>query len=431
MPITDIEYVGLRSISPLQRPLLTCIRGQQLNNTQDKSVSASSNKSKGSKSKASDQRKSRQDSYKKKFGNRPHMIIPQEDFIWALDKHNSVKTLFMECWLSDPYGSHWQDLKHSLKTGSFKRAKKILFDKGLFIFEPKKSIRDGRETTHWRVLNLHGARKNDYWLNIEKSLETSEDTFHNQEDHALLSKDHPLPPKDHPGYLEDHPRSSISDQSQSQQAIPDPSETSQERLSNSSKELLETLATEKEVSDRDRDFALEEQITSASLQNENQVQSLHSFHCVTVVPDCLKKEEEAKAKSVEEQKSLGAACPQTPRGQKGKEINTSRNEEILNQEYIPNPQSEEAVVRSVAQNLAIEDQRATKEYQTTSKEAFDRIRTIFDEKKKQKLAKREANLRGDSPMSLSERQAFEQYKREVETNRKKQAEEELVDFWDF
>ena len=115
----------------------------------------------------------------------------------------------------------------------------------------------------------------------------------------------------------------------------------------------------------------------------------------------------------------------------GKEINTSPNEEILNQEYIPNPQSEEAVVRSVAQNLAIEDQRATKEYQTTSKEAFDRIRTIFDEKKKQKLAQREANLRGDSPMSLNERQAFEEYKREVETNRKKQAEEELVDFWDF
>ena len=406
-----------------------------MNNNSVKSVSASSTKSK-----ASHQRKSRQDSYKKKFGSRPHMIIPQEDFIWALDKHNSVKTLFMECWLSDPYGSHWQDLKHSLKTGSFKRAKKILSDKGLFIFEPKKSIRDGRETTHWRVLNLHGARKNDYWLNIEKSLETSEDTFHNQEDHALLSKDHPLPPKDHPGYLEDHPRSSISDQSQSQQAIPDPSETSQERLSNSSKELLETLATEKGVSDqlrcqaspdRDRDFALEEQNTSASLQKENEVQSLHSFHCVPVVPDCLKKEEEAKAKSVEEQKPMGAACPQTPRGQMGKEINTSPNEEILNQEYIPNPQSQEAVVRAVAQNLAIEAQRTTKEYQSTSKEAFARIRAILDEKKKQKLAQREANLRGDSPMSLNERQAFEEYKREVETNRRKQAEEELVDFWDF
>ena len=253
----------------------------------------------------------------------------------------------MECWLSDPYGSHWQDLKHSLKTGSFKRAKKILFDKGLFIFEPKKSIRDGRETTHWRVLNLHGARKNDYWLNVEKSLETSENTFRNKENH-------PRPSKDHPRSLENHPRSSISDQSQSQQAIPDPSETSYERLINSTKELLETLPTEKRVSDRDRDFALGEQITSASLPDQNQVQSLRSFHCVPVAPDCWKKEEEVKIKSVEEQKSMGAACPQTPRGQKGKEINTSPNEEILNQEYIYNPQSQEAVIRSVAQNLAIE-----------------------------------------------------------------------------
>ncbi len=403
----------------------TYMRGQQLNNNSGKSLSTSATKSKKS------QRKSRQDSYRQKFGNRPHMIIPQEDFIWALDKHNSVKTLFMECWLSDPYGSHWQDLKHSLKPSSFKRAKKIISDKGLFIFEPKKSIRDGRETTHWRVLNLHGARKNDFWLNVEKSLETSENTVCNLENHPRPLEDHPRPLEDHPRPLEDHPRPSISDQSQSQQAIQNPTGASQECLSNSPKELLKTLPVEKEVGDRDRDFALGEQNTSASLPNENQVQSLHSFHCVPVVPDCLKKEEEAKAKSVEEQKSMGAACPQTPRGQMGKEINTSSNEEILNQEYIPNPQSEDAIIRAVAQNLAIEAQKTTKEYESTSKEAFARIRAILDEKKKQKQAKREANLRGDSPMSLSERQAFEQYKREIETNRKKQAEEELVDFWDF
>ncbi len=161
------------------------------------------------------------------------------------------------------------------------------------------------------------------------------------------------------------------------------------------------------------------------------MQPLRSFHSVPVATGCLKKEEEAKTKSVEEQKSMGAACPQTPRGQMGKEINTSRNEEILNQEYIPNSQSQEAVVRAVAQNLAIEEQKTTEEYKTASEEAFARIRAIFDEKKKQKRTQREANLRGNSPMSLSEKQAFEQYKQEVETNRKKQSEEKLVDFWDF
>ena len=345
------------------------------------------------------------------------MIIPQEDSEFIETQKPSVMKLWLRCWRCDPYGSGWQDLSHDLSPSAFKKAKRILSDKGLFVFEPKKSSRDGRETTHWRILNLHGARKNDFWLKLEDSFKSCE------------APNEPSKAPNKPSKAPNKP--SISDQSHTESQSQNPSESSQERLSNSSKELLETLATEKEVSDqlrcqaspdRDRDIALKEQVTSASLPNENQVQSLHSFHCVTVVPDCLSNEEEKD--------SLGAACPQTPRGQKGKEI-TTPTEEILNQEYIPNPQSEEAVVRAVAQNLAIEEQKTTKEYQTTSKEAFARIRAIFDEKKKQKQTKRESNLRGDSPMSLSERQAFEEYKREVETNRKKQTEEELVDFWDF
>ena len=389
-----------------------------MNNNSVKSVSASSTKSK-----ASRQRKARQDSYKKKFGNRDHMIIPQEDFIWALDKHNSVKTLFMECWLSDPYGSRWQDLTHSLKPGSFKRAKKILSEKGLFAFRPKKSIRDNRETVGYLILNLHGARRNDYWLNSvakkEDNKATNPEVFNSTSSNP---KDHPQPIQDHPQPIQDHPRSSISSEMPTQQAIPDPSETPQKHLINSSKEFMKVFPIENGSGESDRDIVLEEQATSTLLPEENQVQSLHSFHSVPVVPDCLSKKEE--------ENSLGAACPQTPRGQKGKEI-TTPNAEILNQEYIPNPQSKDAIIRAVAQNLAIEAQRTTEEYQTTSKEAFARIRAIFEEKKKQKQAKRESNLRGDSPMSLSERQAFEQYKREVETNRKKQAEEKLVDFWDF
>ena len=37
-------------------------------------------------------------------------------------------------------------------------AKKVLENKGLFIFKTEKSVRDNRETICWMVKNLHGSR---------------------------------------------------------------------------------------------------------------------------------------------------------------------------------------------------------------------------------------------------------------------------------
>ena len=108
-----------------------------MNNTQDKSVSASSNKSKGSKSKVSE---------------------------FIENQTATVQKLWHQCWRSDPYGSRWQVLNHTLNDRSFRRAKKILSDQGLFVFKPDHSISDGREVVCWLVMNLHGARRSDYWL---------------------------------------------------------------------------------------------------------------------------------------------------------------------------------------------------------------------------------------------------------------------------
>ena len=411
-----------------------------MNNTQSKSVSASATKSKKSQRKRSEKSKNQIEFVK----------IPKQDLIWAQQQNPSVVKLWMKCWECDPYGSRWMTLNHSLSKASFFRAKKIISDKGLFIFKSDRSFLNGRETVGWQVQNLHGARRKNFGLELDNTTDNTTDNTNNTTDNTDVKSEshqgdrqtHQGDRQTHQGDRQSHHRDSMASETTQNQPIPAPSITPQQHLTNSSKELVMVLSGEEEKDKHldldkknnkssDRSSTPLESIAEGETQNENQVQSLHSFHCVTVVPDCLKKEEEAKAKSVEEQKSMGAACPQTPRGQKGKEINTTSNEEILNQEYIHNPQSQETVVRAVNQNLAIEDQRTTKEYQNTSKEAFARIRAIFDEKKKQNQAKREANLRGDSPMSLSERQAFEQYKREVEANRKKQAEEELVDFWDF
>ena len=361
------------AVLPTPRGLVNLARGQQLNNNSDKSVSTSATKSKKS------QRKSRQDSYREKFGNRPHMIIPQEDFTWALDKHNSVKTLFMECWLSDPYGSHWQDLKHSLKPSSFKRAKKIISDKGLFIFEPKKSIRDGRETTHWRVLNLHGARKNDYWLNVEKSSETSKDTVCNQEDHPRPLEDHPRPLEDHPRPLEGHPRPSISDQSLTQQAIPNPTGASQECLSNSPKELLETLVVDPWEDDCDRDTAFEGRVTSASSESEKSGQRdkypEHKPELETDSSSCRTFSETDNTSPAVTHLSLKSYIEQVRKD---------------------HPHMSEEVVYAVAQKLAIEAEQTTEEYQRSSREASARIRAITEGLKEKKRRDRERRLRGDS-----------------------------------
>ena len=372
-----------------------------MNNNSDKSVSTSATKSK------KPQRKSRQDGYRKKFGNRPHMIIPEADSEFIETQKPSVVKLWLRCWRCDPYGSGWKDLSHDLSPSAFKKAKRILSDKGLFVFEPKKSIRDARETTHWRVLNLHGARKNDFWLKLEDSLESCEAP----NEFCEASNKPPKAPN----------KPSISTQSHTQSASQNPSETPQERLRNSPKEFLKTLPVDPWEDDCDRNTALEGRVTSASPQDE---------------------------------KKMGAACPQTPRGQMGKEItppspastaegnpsagnwrsesekmgmlekypdrqpesevNFSSGDEVsevdsippdvtqkfsndvLSQEYIPNPHSQDAVIRANAQNLAIEAEQTTEEYQSSSKEFFAQINAIKEELEKKKKLERDRRLRGDS-----------------------------------
>ena len=380
-----------------------------MNKTQTKSVSDSSKQSK-----ASRQRKTRQESYRKKF-NKPHMIIPQEDFAWALDQPNSVKTLFMECWMSDPYGSCWQVLNHNLSSGSFKRAKKILATEGLFMFRPHHSSIDGREVVCWMVINLHGSRRNDYWFNtvvadedVEKSTETSDQTSHDLGDHERSRKDHERSQKDHGRSLEDHPRSSISSVSQSEQAIQNPSGGSQERLSNSPKELLETLRVDCEVSESDRDPAFEERVTSASLQEENV------------------KAEEPDLGFVNKSNQNSPQANQSSEQDSGA-LNKKSTPKPLEQPYEFDWRNGNSVERSKAQILAIEEQRKSETYQNTWKEGVARIRAILEGKRKQRLEERRANLRGDSPMSFAERQALEEYKRELKANRLRVTQE---DFWD-
>jgi hypothetical protein len=99
---------------------------------------------------------------KTKKYDKPHMIIPDEDMAWALNARSPVYKLWGECWRSDPYGSRWMLLHTSLGKENLKKAKKPLIDAGLFLFENRLTIVDGKRCYEWWVKNLHGSRSI-YW----------------------------------------------------------------------------------------------------------------------------------------------------------------------------------------------------------------------------------------------------------------------------
>ncbi|MEA5557378.1 hypothetical protein [Nodularia spumigena] len=162
---------------------------------------------------------------------RLHVIIPIEDMLWASQQKPSVNQLWQECWTADPYGSRWMPLSTALGYSSFICAKKILSESGLFIFKPDKSIQDGRETVGWLVRNLHGSRMKEFWEGIystsqKPNAEKTEPNSQNSEMNA--------------GFLEIDATNlaCISTQTQSEQALCEPSRTPQKHLTNSSKEIV-------------------------------------------------------------------------------------------------------------------------------------------------------------------------------------------------
>jgi len=125
--------------------------------------------------------------------DKPHMIIPDEDMAWALEQRSPVYKLWGECWRSDPYGSRWMPLNTSLGKENLKKAKKPLIEAGLFLFENRLTIVDGKRCYEWWVKNLHGCRSV-YWkikdIEISATSEsTALDLFDTDTDHDLNNTD--------------------------------------------------------------------------------------------------------------------------------------------------------------------------------------------------------------------------------------------------
>ncbi|MBN3905633.1 MAG: hypothetical protein HWQ35_03345 [Nostoc sp. NMS1] len=171
----------------------------------------------------------------KSLYKRLHVIIPIEDMLWASQQKPSVTQLWQECWTADPYGSRWMPLSTGMGYSTFISAKKILAESGLFIFKPDKSIEDGRETASWMVKNLHGSRMKEFWekANAEKREPNSEKRELNAGDSEIDAGSEEI------GALN---QASISGKSQLEQGFQEPSQTVQEHLTISSKEIVRCIS---------------------------------------------------------------------------------------------------------------------------------------------------------------------------------------------
>ena len=341
------------------------------------------------------------------------MIIPQEDFEWLKDKTNSVKTLFIECWMSDPYGSCFMQLNHTLSYKSFMRAKKVIEERGLFLFKPEKSAiaNHHKETVCWKVFNLHGARRTDFWLNLNEQETPLEDDkkpdLNGQESSFKLNLDGQESPSGDKEVLEKrqkNPREGQECPSEKSEPIANrrsqnPPVGSQECLSNSPKELLETLTTDLWSDDRDRDPAFEERVTSASPEKEKT--EAEGTNPTEVQPDLVN---QSNLNSKQVAQSAGKEAPGV--------LNNESTQGVLNQSYSVDRFSTDSVELCKAQNLASDEWKEDETYQTSMNDFFTQIQAKLALDSKKDKIKRfgyEAN-----PMNFSDRQALEEYKRELE-----------------
>ncbi len=351
-------------------------------NNSKKSVTAQAKKSKASRSKRA----------KKPKETIEFVAIPKQDLIWAKKQKPSVMTLWLECWECDPYGSRWMTLNHSLSKAAFFRAKKILSDKGLFIFKSERSIINGRETAYWSVQNLHGARRKNFGFELDNTVDNTVDNTNNTLNTTDVKSDSLQRDSDSPQRDSDSPqrdseslyRDSIVPETTQNQGFQSPSITPHKHLNNSSKELLMV-------------FNGDEKKEEMEFANRSQV----SF-----------------GGKIPPNPQNGGYLPPNPQGAEGKGNDLPAQSGILDiSDKATNPEltkksteeeksdgySSDLIKATEPQNLAREDRETSSEGNMSWEEFSSQIRAIFEKKKKEKLERRRANLKGDSPMSLGDR----------------------------
>jgi len=96
---------------------------------------------------------------------KPHCKVSIEDIDWIRNQPPCVQQLWLDCIAAEQFGGAEHTLETNLSHNAFKKAKKLLEEKGLFsfkeVFERKDSTR--AKITGYRVKNLHGYYNKAYW----------------------------------------------------------------------------------------------------------------------------------------------------------------------------------------------------------------------------------------------------------------------------
>lgn len=125
--------------------------------------------------------------------------VSTEHSLWLVMQEPCVLQLYHYAIIADQFGDRFETLHHTLSPNSFKKAKKILEEKGLFEFQPVSGrLPSGKfGITGYRVKNLMGS-KSEYWKNLETS-DTTHATNQNQnlmpDNYSLIAENQVLTPE--------------------------------------------------------------------------------------------------------------------------------------------------------------------------------------------------------------------------------------------
>ncbi|MGJ5676845.1 MAG: hypothetical protein ACR9NN_25120 [Nostochopsis sp.] len=166
------------------------------------------------------------------------MIIPPDDMTWAMNQKPSVNQFWQECWLSDPYGSRWMPLNTKLTGKTLKLAKAAIRKAGLFEFKTEMRMLEGKRYYETLVINLHGSRRYEFWSSggVENYPTSDSPPEGDDRDPKQVSHNHSFGVVATLGGVIANPTN--NNETQSQQDFQQASVTSQQLLSNSSKEIL-------------------------------------------------------------------------------------------------------------------------------------------------------------------------------------------------
>jgi len=110
---------------------------------------------------------SKKSSKKDKQPVKSHCKISLEDINWIREQEPCVRQLWLDCIAAEQFGGSAHTLKTSLdiKGKSFRKAKSLLEQQGLFKFEPIHELKPNGQSivAGWKVINLHGYYKKSYW----------------------------------------------------------------------------------------------------------------------------------------------------------------------------------------------------------------------------------------------------------------------------